>query len=157
MTGNATISPDGKYRYLLRREYEEDMLGTVLFVMLNPSTADATKDDATIRRCFGFIKRWGYSTLEVVNLFAFRATHPRDLWKAEHPVGPDNDATIRLAVHRASLIVAAWGVCLYPGRATDMLRVLKPTGKLHVLKFTKEGFPHHPLRLPNDTALVKWL
>src|SRR5580765_5070589 len=128
MIGGATISPDGKYRYLLSREYEDGMFGTVLFVMLNPSTADATKDDATIRRCVGFTKRWGYSTLEVVNLFAFRATHPRDLWKADDPVGPDNDVTISDAVRRAQLIVAAWGVCRYP-RAMDVLRVLKPTGK----------------------------
>ncbi len=94
MTGSAVLSECARYRYRLDRAWERDDhgLGTVTWVMLNPSTADADVDDPTIRRCIGFSKAWGYNALTVVNLFAWRATSPRDLCAVEDPVGPDNEA-----------------------------------------------------------------
>ena len=98
----------GAYRYLLTRRWG---LGpAALFVMLNPSTADDVDDDPTIRRCVGFARRWRLGGLEVVNLYALRATDPRDLFAHRAPVGRDNDDAISDAVARAAHIVVAWGV-----------------------------------------------
>jgi hypothetical protein len=111
--GWADLSPCGTYRYLLgRRIGGGDRVG--LWVMLNPSTADANEDDATIRRCIGFARREGCGLLEVVNLFAYRATDPAALRLADDPVGPANDHFISKAVERAALVVVAWGALRRP-------------------------------------------
>src|SRR5688572_12745487 len=86
----AILSEDQKYRYLLGRRWQEG-IGSVTFVMLNPSTADHVVDDRTIKRCMDFARSWGHSGLEVVNLYAFRATDPDELGKQADPVGPLND------------------------------------------------------------------
>lgn len=86
----AGISECGTYRYWLCREWSPG-LDSLVWLMLNPSTADATQDDPTIRRCMGFARRWGYGGITVVNLYAYRATNPRDLLTAADPVGPEND------------------------------------------------------------------
>lgn len=110
----AVFSPDRIYRYRLTRDGA--MHGsTVLFIMLNPSTADETQDDPTIRRCMAYAARWGHARLEVVNLFALRATNPMQLrlFRGD-PVGPDNDRHIMEAVQDADIVIAAWG----PARET---------------------------------------
>ena len=95
--GAAVLSPCGAYRYLLTRRFGPGKkLAT--FVMLNPSTADAERDDATIRKCVGFARSWGCAGLQVVNLFAFRATDPTDLRMADDPVGPENDVWLGRAI-----------------------------------------------------------
>ncbi len=106
----AVISDCGKYRYTLEREWMTGQ-GTCLFVMLNPSTADASEDDPTIRRCIGFAQRWGYQRLTVGNLFAYRATDPLGLREVplDVAIGPENDDHLCDLSHGASLIVAAWG------------------------------------------------
>src|SRR6185369_17379869 len=101
----AVISKCGKYRYSLRREWIGGA-GTVCFIMLNPSTADASVDDPTIRRCIGFAQRWGYQILEVVNLYAYRATRPRDMFAAADPVGPENEYYLCKAALGAGLRIA---------------------------------------------------
>jgi hypothetical protein len=112
-SGWADLSPCGTYRYLLgRRVGEGDR--TALFMMLNPSTADATEDDPTIRRCTGFARREGCGVLEVVNLFAYRATDPAELRTAPDPVGPANDHHIKAALGRVALVVVAWGALPRP-------------------------------------------
>jgi len=99
----ATLSPCGRYRYRLGRRWAQHRLSLpLLFVMLNPSTADAEQDDATIRRCTTFAVAHGFDAMEVVNLFAFRATDPADLWRAADPVGPDADRHIAEAAARAA-------------------------------------------------------
>src|SRR5689334_10494992 len=104
----AMLSPDSNYRYSLRRTWREGSR-IVCFIMLNPSTADADLDDPTIRRCIGFAKSWNYDALEVVNLFAWRATKPSVLASIDDPEGLENDGSILKAAARAEMIVCAWG------------------------------------------------
>lgn len=148
--GNSAVLSDcGKYRYLLRRVVDPMARDTALFVMLNPSTADATTNDATIRRCMRFTKDWNYHILEVVNLFAFRSTDPKKLKTAEDPVGPDNDKWITRRAEKASVIVAAWGthgVLLERDQAVKKL-LSNLENPLQCLGVTQDGHPKHPLRL----------
>ena len=102
----ATISACGRYRYELARGEGEP---SICWIMLNPSTADASRDDPTIRRVIGFSRRWGFATAVVVNLFAWRATRPEELLSVEDPVGPDNDRTVRDVVGRSDVVVLAHG------------------------------------------------
>ena len=89
----AILSPCGRYRYRLERDLGAigAMRGSVAFVMLNPSTADATTGDPTIRRCIGYARAWSYAKLIVGNAYAWRSTDPAGLWTADDPVGPEND------------------------------------------------------------------
>lgn len=155
----AVLSPCRTWRYLLRRTWNElvgDAARRCLFVMLNPSTADENVDDATIRKCIGFGKRWGYDGIEVVNLFAFRATDPKAL-KQQTPAqaeGPRNDEFILDAAARAktTLIVAAWGNHgqLYNRNQFVVGRLVGLGHTLRCFKVTKTGMPEHPLYQPYE-------
>lgn len=90
----ATLSEDRKYRYTLTRIWDETK-PKVMFIGLNPSTADETKDDPTIIRCINFAKSWGYGGLEMTNLFAFRATNPKVMKNEKEPIGKDNDTWLK--------------------------------------------------------------
>lgn len=107
MIRTAVLSACGRFRYRLGRQWGEG--GVLLFVMLNPSTADADVDDATIRRCVKFAQAHGFGALEVVNLYAFRATDPKDLRRAGYLAGPENDAHIAAAASECAAICVAWG------------------------------------------------
>lgn len=160
----ATISPCGLYRYTLSREIEYDAFpenfdgGRVLWVMLNPSTADATINDPTIRRCIGYTRAWGMSGFDVVNLYAYRATAPTTLWLVDDPVGPENDDHIADCAEYASRIVCAWGK---PGplkeRALHVRGLLENRGKVHYLTLNKDGSPGHPLYLPKELRPQHWI
>ena len=144
---------EGSYRYLLtRRIAEEDEGRRVLWVMLNPSTADASQDDPTIRRVLGFSRRWGYGWVEVVNLFALRATDPAVLRTARDPVGPLNHAYIAEALHRTSDVVVAWGA---RPRRFDCAHRDAYRGA-YCLGVTREGEPRHPLYVRADAERVIW-
>src|SRR4051812_5648202 len=106
MIKTATISDCGTYRYRLGRSWEPSMprLG---FVMLNPSVASADIDDPTIRRCIGFAQRLGFGSIDVGNLFAYRATKPKDLKEAGFPEGPDNNDHLRAIALECQTIVCA--------------------------------------------------
>src|SRR3954471_10304152 len=105
----AHLSSDGVYRYTLSRLWDTDPVSPeMVWVMLNPSTADAAVDDPTIRRCIGFARLWGYAGIRVVNLFALRAADPKALLAHQDPVGPDNDHWLR-AVTGERFTMAAWG------------------------------------------------
>ncbi|HBX22632.1 MAG TPA: DUF1643 domain-containing protein [Desulfotomaculum sp.] len=154
MKTTAAIDDTGKYRYSLIREWDEDK-PRVLFIMLNPSTADTTQDDPTIRRCIGLAKRWGYGSVEVVNLFAYRSTDPRQLAMVTDPVGPLNDEYIRSAMARAHLVVAAWGTKgtlrnrhLKIFHLANEVRLAKAS--MFCLDMTKRGHPKHPLYISNQ-------
>lgn len=143
MTKAAVLSPCGQYRYELWRRWADGP--HVLFVMLNPSTADGEHDDATIRKCVNFAKRWGYGSLCVVNLFAFRSPDPREMKAAADPVGPDNDKTLVRLARQAGVIIAAWGAHgSYQQRDKTVLRMLPQVKALHL---TQNGAPGHPLYL----------
>ena len=130
---------------------------SVCFVMLNPSTADAFRDDPTLRRCIGFARAWGFGGLEVVNLYSYRATAPADLKKALLPNGPDNDAHLHAAATGAARVVAAWGNHGDPSRVAAVLSLLRAAaGQVWCLGQTRTGAPRHPLRLPAATRLVKY-
>lgn len=149
ITGDVLEMPlPDNYRTTLRRQW----IGTggcVNWIMLNPSTADDVFDDPTIRKCIGFSKRWGYSSLVVTNLFAFRATRPadlKDLVKLDYAraVGV-NDAPLIEAATSADLVVAAWGIHgKLAGRDQDVLFRVLPEIPLHCIGRTKDGHPLHP-------------
>ncbi len=118
--------------------------------MLNPSTADESNDDPTIRRCIGFTREWGYGLLEVCNLFAWRTSRPDDLSRVADPVGPANDFHLSEAACRAHRIVAAWGnKGQLLGRAYAVRNLLKGY-KVHCLGLTGPGEPKHPLYVPKN-------
>lgn len=147
---SAKISDCGQYRYTLTRGDAPRLC----FVMLNPSTADATLDDPTIRRCLGYAKREGCAGLEVLNLYALRATNPADLWKHHDPVGPDNDRELYWAASRYMRMVAAWGANAKPDRVKQVRNILEGNGiTLFHLGLTKDGSPKHPLYLRADAPL----
>ncbi len=154
---NATFSECGRYRYTLTRTWG-DPAPAVLFVMLNPSTADADVDDPTIRRCIGFARRWGYDTLHVGNLFAYRATDPRLLGKIDAPVGPDNDDWLEQLAAQSRIVVCAWGADPAAERrgteVAEQLRRLR--SPLWALGLTKDGHPRHPLYVKGDATLIRF-
>lgn len=127
--------------------------GRVVWIMLNPSTADHRRDDATIRRCIGFTRAWGHAELIVVNLFAFRATNPRDLTLPRDPVGEHNDEVIEAAAASADLLVLAWGAGgALRGRSAGVRRMVAAYRPC-ILGLTNGNEPVHPLRLSKATRL----
>ncbi|MBB5413679.1 hypothetical protein HDG34_007657 [Paraburkholderia sp. HC6.4b] len=161
---SAIISPCGTYRYLLRRpapvgpEFEQPCLGTALFVMLNPSTADATADDPTVRRCKAFAYRWGCNGIAVVNLYALRSPSPADLWRHADPVGPDNDMWLRIAAREHETVIFAWGANSKLDRVREVYAIFcgAPHRRILSLGTTKDGSPRHPLYVRADQRLTNW-
>ncbi len=150
----ATLDPSGVYRYQLWRVWDESK-PRVLFVMLNPSTADAEQDDPTIRKCIAYAKAWEYGSLEVVNLFALRSTSPALIYEHEDPKGAENDPYILESAYRSQLVIAAWGV---HGEHRQRDRYIGALFSLHAIPLhclgtTKNGLPRHPLYLKSDIQL----
>ena len=144
-TGGATFGPRRRYRYRLWRTWDV-ATPRVLFVLLNPSTADERVNDPTIRRCIGFARRWGFGGVEIVNIFAYRTTDPAALRTVADPIGPRNDYHIKAARRRASRCIAAWGNHgSYLDRSSHVLRALDRLGDVECLCETKAGQPRHPL------------
>lgn len=154
---DAILSPCGTYRYRLERIWEPD-LPLVVWIMLNPSTANATEDDPTIRRCMGYARAWGRGGIVVVNLFAYRATDPRAMRAAADPVGPENDAHLLAAVCSKPLVVAAWGNGgTYRNRGRAVHELIRGAGvPLHCLTVSKTGQPCHPLYQAASLFPVPW-
>lgn len=160
MEKSAIISRCGNYRYQLSRIWD-DKLPIVCFIMLNPSTADAEKDDNTIKRCIEFAGSWGYGGLYVVNLYAYRSRHPQGMFVIHDPKGPDNLEHISSTAGKCEKVVCAWGNApivkrlekLYPGYLP-----LKDVhaGKLHYLALAKDGTPKHPLYLKSSLKPIKY-
>lgn len=149
-------SPDRSHRYTLWREWDMFRPGKfVQFIGLNPSTADETQDDPTIRRCIDFATRWGYGVMCMTNLFAFRATQPEDMKEAADPLGPENMQWLKIVAREADLIVAAWGNHgSFNRQSRTLLKVLMDMDlKIHCLRVTQSGQPEHPLYVPADTVL----
>lgn len=184
----ATISQCGRYRYRLWREWrlhpvpaQWDMwvdergkpvvdgagaqLGepkACVFIMLNPSTADGAQDDPTIRRCVSFARSWGFDRLEVLNLFAHRATNPRELLALsdeDDPVGPSNLEAFKDVLHYGGPVgrlVCAWGAHgAHLGQDETALGWLG-SHRCYALGLTKEGQPKHPLYVPGNALLAEF-
>ena len=166
----AKFSPDRKYRYLLIRQLGFGD-GAVMFLMLNPSTADETRNDPTIRRCINFGKAWGYGWLYVCNLSSFRATDPKEMLAAEpepDAVWEENLRTILSVAHRCDRVIAAYGAyadalpVVYDektgarlNREGFVIEALKANGHdVQCLGMTRHGHPKHPLYLKADTTPV---
>lgn len=161
----AVLSEDRVFRYWLLRSWEPTRM-PVMFIGLNPSTADETEDDATIRRCVRFARDWDAGGVIMCNLYALRSTDPRGLWAGQYqPVGygRENDHSLQLCALRSRFIVAAWGATKVPGierRAEEVRKMLTGPGKTHghlrCLGVTQDGHPKHPLRLRADTEPELW-
>ena len=147
----AVLDPSRTYRYLL--EWRWGAAAPMVFVMLNPSTADAMRNDPTIRRCAGFARRERCGGLVVANLFALRATRRAALARHPDPVGPDNDHALCAAVARGAPVIAAWGTLgTLHGRDRAVTALLAPL-RLHCLGLTSMGHPRHPLYTPAAAPL----
>lgn len=159
----ATFSEgDGQlYRYLLWRVWD-DSLPLLIFIMLNPSTADVDNNDPTVERCERRARREGFGGVFVLNLFAFRATDPKDMKAVEDPVGRMNDYFIRSMMVKAKAqghrIIVAWGIHgRYRDRAREVAAHAKELGvELYALGLTDRYEPRHPLYLKNDATMVRW-
>ncbi|WP_459872090.1 DUF1643 domain-containing protein [Endothiovibrio diazotrophicus] len=153
----ADFSDCGCYRYRLWRTW--DAAPPAVFVMLNPSTADALTDDPTIRRCRRYALEWGYGGLVVVNLFAWMATDPTEMLSAADPVGPCNDDHIISSVKDSGVVLCAWGNHgSHMDRAAKVHALIKSAGvDPMVLRLTKLHQPAHPLYLPSNLVPAQWI
>ena len=144
------ISPCKVYRYQLDRIWDEG-LPRVWWVMLNPSTADGLVDDPTIRKCVGFAQKWSAGSISVVNLFALRATQPRELLRAQAPMGAENLTYLGKAVRESvapNRLIFGWGAARKPELGSRVRDILLAGGHAECLRTTKSGAPGHPLYIP---------
>lgn len=147
------------YRYRLRRDLGGGGAGTLLWVLANPSRADDHRDDPTVRRCVAFTRTWGYAALEVVNLFAWRSSDPRELRTVADPVGHGADAAITAAAQACDAVVVGWGaVGRWRGRDAEALDLLRAAGAANVgaLGRNRDGTPRHPLYVPATARRRPW-
>ena len=153
MKKDAVISKDNKYRYLLSRTWD-DSKPIVAFIGLNPSIADDKIDDPTVNRCINFAKSWGYGGFYMLNLFAFRATEPKNMFKAESPIGDENDKYILKYSKQVDKVVCAWGNHgKYKERSTYIFNLINNT---YYLKMNKSGEPAHPLYLKANLTPIQY-
>lgn len=154
MRSGAAISECGTYRYVLWRYWDEALLPLV-WIMLNPSTADGKVDDPTIVRVMNFTRAWGYGGCRVINLYALRATDPKELRRAADPVGPENETFWDADLRTLGECVCAWG-------ANPMAKKIEEESMdwllWHEIKLycvTKDvAKPNHPLYLPNGLPMI---
>jgi len=153
MMKGAIFSTGRKYRYSLYRIWDRD-LPCVMFIGLNPSTADETNDDPTITRCIGYAHDWGYGGLYMCNIFAFRTTFPSVLHREIDPIGDGNNHWLDSYAKASGLVVAAWGN--HGELRCRGKEVAKLIPNLYCLGINKTGQPKHPLYLPKDAQLIKY-
>lgn len=155
---SARFSGCRTYRYELEREWDGH-LPTIVWCGLNPSTADESKDDPTIRREVDFSKRWGFGRYIKVNAYAFRATKPKDMLAALDPEGPENLHTILRLLNSAQMFVACWGNNITPRQSWKLRHEFRTCSfkTVHILGLTNQGAPKHPLYVKADTLPVAWI
>jgi hypothetical protein len=157
MRGRAILSPCFTYRYALMRPIENVRPACAVFLMLNPSIADADVNDPTISACMDFAKRWGADQLSVFNLYAYRATNPKELKTATDPIGPRNDPCLAVMADMFQDIVCAWGNHANNERVADVVKILQARGNnLWCLDTNKNGSPVHPLYQAREKPLKPW-
>lgn len=160
--GKAVFSDCDEYRYYLSRKIENQEAITfkrIAFLLLNPSTATAEKNDPTISKCCTYARLWGYSDLTVVNIFAYRSTDPKALAKSDDPVGPENDMHILNVAKSVDMVLCAWGL---HGKLHDRGKIV--TGmlrqndiRLYYLELNQDGSPCHPLYKKLDLKPSHWI
>ncbi len=151
----ALFDDQRKYRYLLWRRWSKGP--ALLWIMLNPSTADETELDPTLRRCLDFTLRWGYPAMEIGNLYAYRSTEPKVLPTIPDPVGAENHAHLEKAIARAAKVVVGWGTNAKKDAIAPVLEIFERLDvQPYALKISVEGYPCHPLYLPKRLALIPW-
>lgn len=145
-----------QFRYELTRIWGDGRRLT--YVMLNPSTASETRNDPTVERCERRARVMGFSAFRVVNIFAFRATKPQDLKKANHAIGPENDRFLISAVDWADMVLCAWGAHgAHLGRGAQVEAILREQGDdLWHIGLTKAGAPRHPLYISYSQQPALW-
>ncbi len=144
-----------EYRYVLWRTWDQNA-PRITFIMLNPSTANEFENDPTIRRCISFAKQWGFGSLGVVNLFAYRATNPIEIYTVDDPIGKENDLHILRELEKTELVILAWGTKgAYLNRDKNVLDMLS-SFDLFAIDISKEGHPKHPLYLKGDSTPVRY-
>lgn len=155
---SAVISECGRYRYELRRIWDPN--GPLLeIIMLNPSKANATINDNTIRRCIDFAKAWGYGGIVVKNLYAWRATDPSELAHVDDPIGPEN--RVYLSRADADCTIVAWGahpaaVGWWNGYPFAWQKTVIQRPNLFCLGTNANGSPKHPLYVPSTRTPIRW-
>ena len=156
--GGATFDRSRRYRYRLWRFWDQDLPALTL-IMLNPSAADAVYNDQTISTCIRLAQRLKYGGIEVVNLFAYCTSDPRQLKATRNPVGKHNDEYIAASAVKTKSVLIAWGNHgLWQGRHAEVLDLLRAIAKpVYCLGVTKQGQPRHPLYLPGDTPMIPYL
>jgi hypothetical protein len=154
---NTEFSPDRLMRYTLWRQWDylsDAAKRYAMFIGLNPSTADETHDDPTVRRCIDFAKRWGCGALCMTNLFAFRATDPRKMMGYPRPIGEENDKWLVRCSREATFVVAAWGCHgRFMARDEDVMKLLD---NVQCLGVNADGTPRHPLYVRRDRELIDY-
>lgn len=155
MIRSAHFSDCRRWRYTLHRIWDEGS-PYCQFIGLNPSTANETDDDPTVRRCIRYAQSWGYGGLVMTNAFAWRDTDPKGMKAQPDPIGPNNDAWLVAVASGAGMVVAAWGAHgAHMGRG-NAVKTLLADSDLHVLGLTNCGHPRHPLYLRADLRPVPW-
>ena len=152
------FSPDRRHRYSLIHRWDPLLGGDrlIMWIGLNPSTADESQLDPTLRRIARFSERDGFDGFWMANLFGLRTPYPKDMKSAPDPVGAENDASLLAAADRCDRIVAAWGVSGdYQARADAVVRLFGER-ELWCLGTTQAGHPRHPLYVPGDQKLVRF-
>lgn len=151
LSSGALFSDCRQYRYVLWRLWD-NRKPRLMFVGLNPSTADEYSDDRTIGRCRDFARDLGYGGIYMVNLFAYRATKPRDMLNHPAPIGPENDQYLVEYTNKAGMVICAWGGDGgHLGRDREVVALLG-AHPLYCLGTTQGGEPRHPLYLAANTV-----
>lgn len=162
----AVFDPSRKYRFSLWRRWEEDCQWSRMcaFIGLNPSTADESQDDPTIRRCINFCKAWGFGGYVMLNLFGYRATKPEDMYRQSDPVGIFGDEVLQIVPALVGRTVCAWGAGAvhrklgpHANRCMIVKSWMMEYPEVYYLTLTKHGQPGHPLYVPGDTVPTRWV
>ncbi|MBN2542080.1 DUF1643 domain-containing protein [bacterium] len=154
LKSGAEFSSCKTYRYALWRTWNIH-LPRVMFIGLNPSTADEVVNDPTVRRCMSFAMSWGFGGINLGNVFAYRTSNPHKLAFVEDPIGPENDRWLLELSQQASIVVAAWGN--YGDFQHRSEHVTKLFPELYCISRTKQDHPAHPLYLPCDLVPQKFI
>lgn len=154
MKTHAEFSTCRTYRYALWRTWD-DARGKVLFIGLNPSTADEARDDHTIKRCLSYAQQWGYGGIMMGNLFAYCSPFPQEMRQYNEPIGPENDVWLQRLNQQADIVVAMWGNAGTFGQRASAVTHMFP--HLLCLRLTRAGQPHHTRGLPDGIKPIPYI